>query len=394
MKNKLNLLQMAMVVVLTAAVTWLITYSATIRGAENDIAELLGDSEKYAKLEEIQKYVDQHFVGEYDEAAVMEAAAEGYVDGLGDQWSYYMSADRYQQYKSDNSDRYVGIGITVNYDDDANAILVLDVIDNSPADQAEILPMDYIVAVNGEAVADLGYEGAVNALVRDEGVKVNVTMSRNGETTEKTLTCQEVVKQYIFSELLEGNVGYIRITEFSSGAQDGFLAAVENLISSGADSFVFDVRNNPGGDLNVLISILDRILDKKDLFIEEYQNGQRYTFTSDETGLSYPMAVLCNQHSYSAAEYFAAVLQEYDVATVVGEATTGKGYGQSTIELSDGSAMVLSVIRYYTPEGRSLKESGVTPDQEVTLAEDQMALVGRMDPTEDAQLAAAVAVVQ
>ncbi|MBE7000513.1 MAG: PDZ domain-containing protein [Ruminococcaceae bacterium] len=394
MKNKLNLLQMAMVVVLTAAVTWLITYSATIRGAENDIAELLGDSEKYAKLEEIQKYVDQHFVGEYDEAAVMEAAAEGYVDGLGDQWSYYMSADRYQQYKSDNSDRYVGIGITVNYDDDANAILVLDVIDNSPADQAEILPMDYIVAVNGEAVADLGYEGAVNALVRDEGVKVNVTMSRNGETTEKTLTCQEVVKQYIFSELLEGNVGYIRITEFSSGAQDGFLAAVENLLSSGADSFVFDVRNNPGGDLNVLISILDRILDKKDLFIEEYQNGQRYTFTSDETGLSYPMAVLCNQHSYSAAEYFAAVLQEYDVATVVGEATTGKGYGQSTIELSDGSAMVLSVIRYYTPEGRSLKESGVTPDQEVALAEDQMALVGRMDPTEDAQLAAAVAVVQ
>lgn len=394
MKNKLNLLQMAMVVVLTAAVTWLITYSATIRGAENDIAELLGDSEKYAKLEEIQKYVDQHFVGEYDEAAVMEAAAEGYVDGLGDQWSYYMSADRYQQYKSDNSDRYVGIGITVNYDDDANAILVLDVIDNSPADQAEILPMDYIVAVNGEAVADLGYEGAVNALVRDEGIKVNVTMSRNGETTEKTLTCQEVVKQYIFSELLEGNVGYIRITEFSSGAQDGFLAAVENLLSSGADSFVFDVRNNPGGDLNVLISILDRILDKKDLFIEEYQNGQRYTFTSDETGLSYPMAVLCNQHSYSAAEYFAAVLQEYDVATVVGEATTGKGYGQSTIELSDGSAMVLSVIRYYTPEGRSLKESGVTPDQEVTLAEDQMALVGRMDPTEDAQLAAAVAVVQ
>ena len=394
MKNKLNLLQMAMVVVLTAAVTWLITYSATIRGAENDIAELLGDSEKYAKLEEIQKYVDQHFVGEYDEAAVMEATAEGYVDGLGDRWSYYMSADRYQQYKSDNSDRYVGIGITVNYDDDADAILVLDVIDNSPADQAEILPMDYIVAVNGEAVADLGYEGAVNALVRDEGVKVNVTMSRNGETTEKTLTCAEVIKQYIFSELMEGNVGYIRITEFSSGAQDGFLAAVENLISNGADSFVFDVRNNPGGDLNVLINILDRILPNKDLFIEEYQNGQRYTFTSDETGLSYPMAVLCNQHSYSAAEYFAAVLQEYDIATIVGEATIGKGYGQSTIELSDGSAMVLSVIRYYTPEGRSLKEGGVTPDQEIALEEGQLALVGRMDPTEDAQLAAAVAVVQ
>lgn len=394
MNKKLNLLQIVMIVVLTAAVTWLITYSATIRGAENDIAELLGDSEKYAKLEEIQKYVDQHFVGEYDEEAVMEAAAEGFVDGLGDQWSYYMSADRFQQYKSDNSDRYVGIGITVNYDDAKKAILVLDVIEDSPADRAEILPMDYIVAVNGETVADLGYEGAVNSLVRDEGIKVNVTMSRNGETTEKTLTCEEVTKQYVFSELLEDNAGYIRITEFSTGAQDAFLAAVENLISAGADSFVFDVRNNPGGDLNVLIRILDRILSDKDLFIEEYQNGQRYTFTSDETGLDYPMTVLCNSHSYSAAEYFAAVLQEYDVATVVGEATTGKGYGQSTIELSDGSAVVLSVIRYYTPEGHSLKESGVTPDQEVILPEQQMALVGRMSPEEDAQLAAALAVLQ
>ena len=393
MKNKLNLLQMAMVVVLTAAVTWLITYSATIRGAENDIAALLGDSEKYAKLEEIQKYVDQHFVGEYNEKTVMDAAAEGYVKGLGDQWSYYMNPDQYQQYKSDNSDRYVGIGITVKYDDDAKAILVLDVIEDSPADLAEILSMDYIVAVNGESVSSLGYEGAVNAMVRDEGVKVNVTVSRNGENIEKTLTCEEVVRQYIYSDMLQENVGYIRITEFSTGAQDSFLAAVENLISAGADSFVFDVRNNPGGDLNVLIKILDRILSDKDLFIEEYQNGQRYTFTSDENGLSYPMAVLCNEHSYSAAEYFAAVLQEYDVATVVGENTTGKGYGQSTVELSDGSAMVLSVIRYYTPEGRSLKEGGVTPDQEVFLEEGQLALVGRMDPTEDAQLAAAIAAV-
>ena len=150
------------------------------------------------------------------------------------------------------------------------------------------------------------------------------------------------------------------------------------------------MRNNPGGDLNVLINILNRILGSKDLFIEEYQNGERYTFTSDEVSLDCPIAVLCNSNSYSAAEYFAAVLQEYGVATAVGEATTGKGYGQTTFKLEDGSAVVLSIIRYYTPEGRSLKESGVTPDVEVGLDESNRSLIGRLDIASDTQLAEAL----
>ena len=388
--KKNNLIRMLLVAALTAAVTWLITYSATIKGAERDVAKLLGSVGKYEKLEEIQQYVDKYFVGEYDEKAVMNAAAEGYVAGLGDKWSYYMDPESYAAFTSDRSGNYTGIGVTVHYLEEKNALQVLDVNDGSPAAEVGLRSLDLIVAVEGKTVAELEYEGAVSAIKGEEGTPVTLTVLRGEVQFDVTVERRSMEKQYIYSDLLDGNVGYIRITEFSLGAQDGFLSAVDALLSKGAESFVFDVRNNPGGDLNVLINILNRILENKDLFIEEYQNGERYTFTSDEVKLDCPIAVLCNANSYSAAEYFAAVLQEYGVATVVGEATTGKGYGQTTFELEDGSAMVLSIIRYYTPEGRSLKESGVTPYVEVALDESNRSLIGRMDASTDTQLAEAL----
>ena len=388
--KKNNLIRMLLVAALTAAVTWLITYSATIKGAERDVAKLLGSVGKYQKLEEIQQYVDKYFVGEYDEKAVMNAAAEGYVAGLGDKWSYYMDPESYALYTEDRSGNYTGIGVTVHYLEEDSALQVLDVNDDSSASEVGIRSLDLIVAVEGQPVSTLGYEGAVSAIKGEEGTSVTLTILRGEVRFDVTVERRIVEKQYIFSDLLNGNVGYIRITEFSLGAQDGFLAAVDALLSKGAESFVFDVRNNPGGDLNVLINILNRILGEKDLFIEEYQNGERYTFSSDEVKLDCPIAVLCNANSYSAAEYFAAVLQEYGVATVVGEATTGKGYGQTTFKLEDGSTVVLSIIRYYTPEGRSLKESGVTPDVEVALDESNRSLIGRMDVASDTQLAEAL----
>lgn len=388
--NKNNLIRTILIAALTAAVTWLITYTATMKGAERDVSSLLGGVDKYEKLEEIQQYVDKYFVGEYDEEKVMNAAAEGYVAGLGDKWSYYMDPESYASFTDDRSGNYTGVGVTVHYLEEEEALQVLDVNDGSAASEVGVRPLDLIVAVEGQPIAELGFEGAVSAIKGEEGTSVTLTLIRGEVRFDVSVERRKIDKQYVYSDLLDGNVGYIRITEFSIGAQDGFLNAVDALLSRGAESFVFDVRNNPGGDLNVLINILNRILGNKDLFIEEYQNGERYTFSSDEVSLDCPIAVLCNSNSYSAAEYFAAVLQEYGVATVVGEATTGKGYGQTTFELKDGSAMVLSIIRYYTPEGRSLKESGVTPDVEVALDEANRSLVGRMDAATDSQLAEAL----
>ncbi len=394
MNKKLNLLQTLMLVVLAAATTWLITYTATLHGAEKDVRDMIGNLEKYEKINEIQSYVDKYFVGEYDEKDAMEYAAAGYVEGLGDKWSYYMTAEGFEEFMEEQNSDYVGVGITVNFNEEEGWLLILDVNEGSPAEEAGLLPLQKIVAIEGTPVKELGYTDSLAAVKGEEGTSVTLTVLVEGEegVEEKEFSVERraMTKQYVYSELLDGSIGYIRITEFSVGAQDGFLAAVDHLISEGAESFVFDVRNNPGGDLNVLITILNRILSNKDLFIEEYQNGQRHVFTSDETGLDYPISVLANQYSYSAAEYFAAVLQEYGVARVVGEATTGKGYGQTTFKLEDGSAIVISVIRYYTPEGRSLKESGVTPDEIVELDPSLVGMVGRMDADTDPQLAAAI----
>lgn len=394
MKRKLNLLQTLLLVILASATTWLITYTATLHGAEKDVENMIGSLEKFDKITEIQSYVDKYFVGEYDEKTAMEYAAAGYVEGLGDKWSYYMTAEGYSAFVEDQNTDYVGVGITVNYIEEEAALLILDVNENSPAEEAGLKPLQKIVGVNGQTIASLGYTDALSAIKGEEGTQVTLTVVMAGEAEDETrdipVERRSMTKQYVYSDLLDDHIGYIRITEFSLGAQDGFLSAVDHLLSKGAESFIFDVRNNPGGDLNVLITILNRILSDKDLFIEEYQNGERHVFQSDATGLDCPISILTNRFSYSAAEYFAAVLQEYGAASVVGEATTGKGYGQTTFRLEDGSAIVISVIRYYTPEGRSLKESGVTPDVEVALDDSLIGMIGRMDAQTDPQLAGAI----
>jgi len=393
-QSKQHILQVIMIAVLASAVTWLITYTSTIKGAEKDLEGMVADAEQYSKLNEIQSYVDNYFVGEYDRDEVMDSAAAGYVEGLGDRWTYYMSAEQYETFKTSNEDHFVGIGVTITWNEEKGCLQVMDVNEGSPAEEAGLAVMDYIIKVDGVPTSELGYDATVAAVRGEEGSSVTLIIERGDGTLEKTVERRTIVKNYVKSTMLDGKVGYIRITEFAQGAQDEFLAAVESLLSEGAEGFVLDVRNNPGGDLQVLLSILNRILADKDLFTEEYQDGERYTFTSDETGLDVPISVLTNANTYSAAEYLAAVLQEYGVCNVVGEATTGKGYGQTTFELKDGSAIVLSIIRYYTPQGRSLKETGVTPDREVELDEKLLGSIGTMTEEEDPQLAAAAALVR
>jgi len=393
-KTRQYVLQVVMIAMLASAVTWLITYTATIKGAEKDLEGMVADAEKYRKLNEIQSYVEQYFVGDYDHDAVMDSAAAGYVDGLDDRWSYYMSAEQYETYKESNEDHFVGIGVTITWNEEKGCLQVMDINEGSPAEEADMEAMDYIVEVDGTPTSELGYDATVAAVRGEEGSEVTLIIERGDGTIEKTVERRTIEKNYIKSNMLDGNVGYIRITEFAQGAQDEFLASVESLLTEGAEGFVIDVRNNPGGDLQVLLNILNRILCDKDLFTEEYRDGERYTFTADSTSLDYPISVLTNANTYSAAEYLAAVLQEYGVADVVGEATTGKGYGQTVIELDDGSAINLSIIRYYTPQGRSLKDSGVTPDQEVALDESLLGSIGTLTEEEDPQLAAAAALVR
>ena len=217
-------------------------------------------------------------------------------------------------------------------------------------------------------------------------------MLRNGQELTLPVTRAEVKTPVATYEMLENKVGLISIVNFDSRCAEETIAAIEALLAEGAEKLIFDVRNNPGGYAREMVKVLDYLLPEGELFRTVDYKGTENVDRSDEKYLDIPMAVLVNADSYSAAEFFAAALSEYDAAVVVGESTSGKGYFQYTYELDDGSGVGLSVGKYYTPNGASLEKVGITPDVTVNVTDEQAMQIyyGTLEPAEDPQLQAAV----
>ena len=355
---------------------------------------LCGQNTKLAQLEWVIKTC---FVGQADMTAAEDAAANAMVEALGDQWSYYISADSYGDYNERKTNAYVGIGITITGREDGTGFDIISVEPDSSAQQAGIHPGDILVAVEETSMAGVSSDVPVSMIRGEEGTWVHVTVLRGTEQLSFRVRRQTLQKVVAESRMLEGNIGYVQIRNFNADCAKQTLAQVEALLEQGATALVFDVRNNPGGYVTEMNEILDYLLPEGDLFRSVRYNGQEQVDTSDEACLELPMAVLVNEYSYSAAEFFAAALQEYEWATVVGAPTTGKGYFQNTFRFYDGSAVALSVGQYYTPKGVSLAEQGgMEPDVTVSVDEQTFAMIyaGLLEPEEDPQLQAALAQVQ
>ena len=322
-----------------------------------------------SKLEELESLILERFIGESDRAAMEDAAADAMVASLGDRWSYYIPADEYQDYLEQMANAFVGVGITIQVTEDSDGLLIVAVTQGGPAEEAGLLVGDVLVAVEETRIAGMS-TGEVKNLVRgEEGTWVNLTVARDGR--EETIpverrTIEVAVATYT---MLEKNVGLVRIANFDTRCAEETISAIEALLEQGAQALIFDVRGNPGGYASELVKILDYLLPEGDLFRTVDYAGREHTDTSDESCLELPMAVLVNGDSYSAAEFFAAALREYDWAVIVGQKTCGKGYFQNTLPLSDGSAVGLSVGKYFTPNGVSLADVGVTPDRVVEVDE-------------------------
>lgn len=349
--------------------------------------------EEYSKLDELGELIEFYFIGEADQAAMEDAAATAMVDALGDQWSYYMTAKEYEAYLEQMRNAYVGIGITISVAEDGSGLDVIKVNAGGPADEAGMLAGDVIIAVEGQSVA-----GMDTATVRDmvrgqEGTQVLIGIRRGSETMELSITRKTVMTTVAEWKLLEDNVGLVTIYNFDDRCSEETIAAIEYLRAQGATSLIFDVRNNPGGYKHELVKILDYLLPEGPLFRSEDYRGKVEVDKSDGSYLDMPMAVLVNGDSYSAAEFFAAALSEYDAAILVGEKTCGKGYFQSSFTLEDGSALNLSIGKYTTPNGVSLANVGLTPEIYVEVDEETAFLIyaGTLDPAEDPQIQAAIA---
>lgn len=363
------------------------------------IIDQMGGTQTYhaaTKFASVYNILDEYFVGEADMETVSDAAYGAMVGAIDDRWSYYMTAEQYEDYKEMQTNIYEGVGITVKADEEGGLPRVTGVTPESPAALAGIKVGDLLAELDGERLEGMT-ANEIKKLISGKGdSEFTLSLqSEDGSEREVVLSTATIFSNPIEYELLDSDIGYIKIRNFEGKCAEGAIAALEELTAQGAKGIVFDVRNNPGGLLSELTKLLDYLLPEGDIFISADVNGNEKIITSDADSVDIPMAVLVNANSYSAAEFFAAALSEYDAAKVVGQQTTGKARAQINLPLSDGSAVHLSTSSYLTPGRVDLVETGgLTPDFVVELTEEEEELLAAQElpKRNDKQLQKAISV--
>ena len=348
------------------------------------------------KLSQLENLIEEQFIGDFDSVQMQDAAADAMIRALGDKWSYYIPAAEYASYSEQVDNSYVGIGITITAAENGKGFLVESVNKDGPADKAGMLAGDIIISVEGNDVEGMS-TSEVRDLVRGKaGTSLTLTVMRQGEGINLYVTRQVVNVAVAESEMLTSEIGLVKIVNFDARCAEETIEAIDRMLDSGVKTLIFDVRNNPGGYASELVKILDYLLPEGELFRSEDFAGNTSVDRSDANYLDVPMVVLVNGESYSAAEFFAAALQEYEAAVVVGEQTVGKGYFQKTFLFDDGSAVGLSVGKYYTPKGKSLADVGITPDYVIPVDEETAAGIyyGTVSREDDPQLQKAMEFLQ
>ena len=352
---------------------------------------------RQSKLDQLQALIEQCFIGEVDSTAIEDAAADAMVSALGDRWSYYIPAAQYGSYKEQMANAYVGIGITIQVKEENQGFVITQVNPNGPAYEAGMLAGDVIVGVEDTDVRGMVMDDVAAMVKGEEGTFVAITVEREGSPMTLSVERRKVLITVATGEMLEGNIGFVRITNFDSRCAEETIAIIDELLAEGAEALIFDVRNNPGGYARELVKVLDHLLPECEVFRTVDYAGTEDVDYSDENCIDpIPMAVLVNSESYSAAEFFAAALRDYEMAVIVGEKTCGKGYFQYTYPLNDGSAVGLSVGKYFTPKGENLAGIGLIPDYPVEVDEDTFMKIyaGTLDLMEDPQILKALEVLK
>jgi len=367
---------------------------SNLRPSTKDNDEFDRYTEEYFNL---LSMIDELFIGEFDAGKLHTEAMRALVDALDDEWSFYMTEDEYHRFAQRATNRYSGIGVDILVNDKAGGMEVTRVHRGSPSETGGILIGDIIIYVDGQSIAGFSIQDVREILARPLGEYVQITVIRGEENVMLTIMYAEIFIDPVEFELLENNIGYIILSNFDADSSERFISAVETLIEKGATSFIYDVRSNPGGRLGEMTTILDFLLPEGEIFIQENNLGEESIIMSDKDWLDMPAVVLINRFSYSAAEYFAAMLSEYEYAKVVGEQTTGKNRTQTTHRIPDGGALHISTTQYLTKNRISLIDiGGFAPDYPIELTDEDIILLlsGKLDKDKDLQLQKAISLLQ
>lgn len=392
MSKKISIGAAIVMILLAALITFQITFVAVGNHYKSELNEAYESQKLFAKLSAIDSLYRNYYIGELDEETLIDETLRGYVYGTGDKYAYYLDKEQYAELVADTNAEMQGIGVTIIYQNEL--IEVVSVMPDSPALEAGVEPGDLVVYVGEESVAELGYTTAVKKLQGEAGTIAEFTVMRGEELIEFKIERGYVNEQTVMSHSLDSDptVGVVKILSFDLGTPSQFKEACEELIKNGAARFVFDVRYNPGGDLRSIVEILDYLLPSGPIVrITDKDGNVVETYESDEASLDYPMCVLTNGSTASAAELFTSALRDYEKATVVGTNTYGKGTVQTVIGLADGTGVGISYRLYCPPFSDNFEGVGIAPDVEVTLDE---SLAGKniykITDSEDNQLQKAV----
>ena len=392
MRRRISFGACIILMLITAIFTYQLTNYALKSQFSKQISYISKAPSSDPKLSEAKYYVENYFVKEYDQDYVDEATVLGYILGLKDPHSTYYTKEQFAELQETTSGNATGIGIRVFKNLKTEEMIVYEVTKGSPAEKAGIQKGDVIYSVNGKPYAELSFDGAYLELLGEEGESVEVSFKRGDDIVDFEITRSHFEQQTVSYKHCEtdNTIGYVKIHSFDVATTEQFKTAVEQLLDSGVESFIFDVRSNPGGTLDSVSKILDYLLPAGPIIRMVGKDGETETLNSDVDELSARMVVLANDSSASAAELFTSALMDYNKATFIGTKTYGKGTVQSTYKLSDGSGIRISTQYYLPPFSPSFDGLGIEPDIHVELSEDSLASYYVLSETEDEQLAFAI----
>ena len=341
-----------------------------VQSKERNQGAVTDDFVEKAKL--IERIVDKKFTGEVDKELMESMMYKGLMASLGDPYSAYYTSEEYEDLNTETTGSYKGIGVVMQMHMETGTVKVVRCYETAPGAKAGLQPEDILVAVNGESIVGKELSEVVDEIKASEDEIAHLTIARDGEADylEFDIPLEEVNIPVVDFEMLEDQIGYIALYEFTEQTEPQYLEAFQTLKKQGMERLIIDLRGNPGGLLTSVCDILKDMLPEGLIVYTEDKEGNKEEIKSDgKHKLDMPLAVLVNGNSASASEIFAGAIQDYEVGTLVGTTTFGKGIVQSVIPLSDGSAVKTTTAKYYTPKGRCIHGTGITPDVEVELTE-------------------------
>ena len=383
-------------VLITALVTTIVIYNFVIKSGK--IAIKSEDNSSLSGLEatlaSFRSVLEEKYMGEIDDEALIEGAIKGYVSALGDPYTTYYTKEEMDELMEETTGNYVGIGIYMTLDLENNAIYVVKPMEDSPAEEAGIQAGDLITKVDGKEYSGEELDQASNAIKGEEGTTVKLEILRDGETKELEVERRKIVVSHIVEKKFD-NVGYLLIEDFDGGCAKEFEEKYKELESQGIDRLIIDLRNNGGGVVDEAVSIADMLLDKDDtiLITKDKKGNEEITKSEHNPTITMPVVVLTNGYSASASEILVGALQDNERATIVGTKTYGKGVIQEVDRLNDGSGLKITIEEYYTPNKNEINKVGIEPDEEIDLS-DEVKEQGTYTDDEDNQLQKAIEIIK